>query len=138
MTSVEAPRTELLTPAVCNRISHPCAPPAHPTTCQPQSWEVTCGSGWCCDAWKHVCQRCPGVRCPGGGQRWAALSSLGSRGARAAPAPPLLPPSHGITRFLGADSESGKAGTPSRQGRDKKLLLKVCFLNVFKCHICFV
>lgn len=75
---------------------------------------------------------------PGG---WAEVGSPAFPrlpGARAVPAPPLLPPSHGITRFLGADSESGKAGTPSRQGRDKKLLLKVCFLNVFKCHICFV
>lgn len=85
-------------------------------------------TGW------HVAAHVPALLCGLGRLGSTCLSWPGQQHLL----PPSLPPSHGITRFLGADSEFGKAATPTRQGGGAKLLLKVCLLNVFKCHICFV
>lgn len=134
-------RTKLLPAVVCNSISHPCAPPAHQ-----QLVSRSAGRSLAALAVAVTCEIADTSAAPAPGacgvNRGNVNTSTGSpclsspsRGARAAPAPPR---SRGITRSIGAVLEFGKAAVPSRQGGDKRLLFLVCFLNVFKCHICFL
>lgn len=125
-------RTELLTPAVCTRISHPCAPPAHPNNLP------AAGQGGHLQRWLWLVLEAHVPALPASGRLGRDGQPLPLCQGSACSLPPSIPPSRGITHFRGADSEFGKAGTPSRQGGDEKVLFKVCFLSVFKCHICFV
>lgn len=135
------PRTKLLTAVVCNSISHPCAPPAHR-----QVVSRSAGRSLAALAVAVTCEMADTSAAPVPGACGVnrgnvntstgspCLSSL-SRGGQGSA---CSPPSRGITRFIGAVLEFGKAAVSSRQGGDKRLLFLVCFLNVFKCHICFL